>query len=271
MSLSNKPLKHIVALFKARIPDRLKSLKEEKTRLLRKAASLGATRSSYVTNGIFKLCSQELEILIAFAWQDIKRVISNLRVPSNELLASDLKETVRSLLSSPYAEITKLYEEWIKPQQTTARNLEPALENAYAKVDAEIDLFVDSLLQLSSKLQSPSSVIVQGNAQVGAILASPGASAQVTQNIISDNQKLILEALDRVLEGIQNSVKSSELTDVHELAEDVKSEIVKDKPNYLKVKSAIVGIGAAINTLANLKPAYEYLKGTAAIIGITLP
>jgi len=271
MALNDKSQLRITALFEARLPDRMKALAEEKCRMLRKAAVHGAGNSSYATKSLYQLCAQELDILVALAWQDVKRVVISLQMQPSHALAGDLKKRVRALLSPPYAEINKLYEHWISVQRDKPRSLEPAIENAYDKIDPEIDLFADTLAVASNRPDGLSSIIVQGNAQVGAIVASPGASAQVTQQNISDNRQLILEALDRVLTAISGSSHYSELSEARKMVEDARTELGKDKPNSLKLSTAITGIGTAINMLAGLKPAYESLKSAAAVLGVSLP
>jgi len=271
MGLDDQARQRIAVRFNARLPDRLEALAEEKCRMLRKATVHGGARSSYVTKSLWQLCVQELDVSIALAWQDMRRVVLSLRIPPSDTLAADLKKEVRVLLSVHYAEIKKLYQQWISIQHDRPRSLEPALENGYNKIDPEIDLFVDALMVQRDHPGSQGSIVIQGNAQVGAIVASPGASAQVTQQNISDNRQPILEALDCVLSAIAESSHGSELSEVQELISDAKLELEKPKPNSLKLSSSFGGIATAISMLADLRPAYECLKSTAAILGVSLP
>ena len=145
------------------------------------------------------------------------------------------------------------------------------MQNSYTKIDPEIDHFTDGMSTVSTHPNRMTSIVVQGNAQVGAIVACPGASAQVTQQNIVDNRQEILKALDHVLNAIRSSSYHDELAETQGLIEDARAELGKDKPNSLKLASAIAGIGTAINMLAGLKPAYESLRSMGAILGITLP
>ena len=239
--------------------------------MLRTAAVRHADHSGHVKGSLYDLCVQELDVLVALAWQDVRRVVSAHEVQPSDGLAGDLKNEVRALLAAPYADTRKQYEQWISVQRDNPRSLEPAMENAYRKIDPEIDLYVDAMLAAGTRSSGVSSIIIQGNAQVGAIVTSPGASVQVAQQNIADNRQSIQEALDRVVNAIHASSYDSQLSEVRDLIKDARTELEKDKPNSLKLYSAIAGIGTAISMLAGLKPAYESLKSVAAILGITLP
>ena len=56
-----------------------------------------------------------------------------------------------------------------------------------------------------------------------------------------------------------------------ELVGELDTEAAKERPNNLKITSGLSTIGQSISTVAALKPAYETVKGVAALFGVSLP
>ena len=95
----------------------------------------------------------------------------------------------------------------------------------------------------------------------------------ISQSFTNADQATLLAALARVqtnlgrLDATQHPGKN----EVLEVVADLNTEVAKENPNSLKIASGLSVIGQSISTVAALKPAYDTIKGVAAMFGVNLP
>ena len=50
-----------------------------------------------------------------------------------------------------------------------------------------------------------------------------------------------------------------------------KSEVALEKPNLARLRGSLMAIATTVQALGSAAPAYQLLKATAALVGVTLP
>ena len=256
------------AVFEGRLPDRWTALERSKAKIMQEAGMRNALQSSSVIWSIFNLFSTEFKVLATLAWQDLHRVNELIGFEATPALPDDLKAAVRSSLTPLFTRIEELYKESLRFQQSAIPPLAPALEEALLPVDAEIDLYAawKSKSAPPTPPTAPQPTIFHIYSPVGAIVS--GASAQVTVQQIHDYRPVIIQALDLLREV---AAGIPDYNDIVDLAAEAETEVKRETPNPLKVKSLLGGLASAIQTIASLRPAYEAIKSAAALIGIPMP
>ena len=151
------------------------------------------------------------------------------------------------------------------PQQFLITARARALEKAASEIDYAI-------LEATSKhARGPDAATFNFYGTVGAVMAGPGATANVT--ITADQRQTIIGALNAVQEAVTHAheLAPAQRTQVAELVAEATAEAQKEQPNALKLRAVLGGIGMTIMTLGSAHEAYNLLKAAAALIGLRLP
>ena len=140
------------------------------------------------------------------------------------------------------------------------------------KLASEFDILCSSLRVSANRSNQPPPPMTNNfNAPVGSVQTGTAASATVIQiNQQTTNTELV-EALSRIEEALKQTHDGSQQPEALELIGELKVEVVKPKPNRLKLSSALLGIAPIISAIADAKPAYDNLKKVALCFGISLP
>lgn len=111
------------------------------------------------------------------------------------------------------------------------------------------------------------------NGPVGLVQTGAGSFGVAQQNIDGATKASLIEALDKLLEEIDQANGEFEFdpSEVRAVALEAKAEVAKEKPSALRLRGLISGIGGAISYVPKLKTAYETLKWAAKFIGVDLP
>jgi len=241
-------------------------------------AARGLGRSGAIVQRVYELCSRDVEIRTLLIWQTLVRVLSQVGVRYSDDLAADLKQEIRKYLSSilehPNDCLQKIVQQIGIGMATPL--LSDAREQAFMKVDAEIDLFVLSLLRQTEARErktESSGQIFNFYSPIGAIQTGPSATANVVMNLSHLDREALREALERVKEGLSivEDLPGHPKEEVLDLVEEAKTEVGKPRPNGMRLGSVLMAVGTAIQTVGSLQPAYQALKAALLPLGIPLP
>ena len=240
-------------------------------------AARGLGRSGAIVQRVYELCSRDVEIRTLLIWQTLVRVLSQVGVRYLDDLARDLKQEIRKYLSSildyPNDCLQKIVQQIGIGMATS---LSDVREQAFMKVDAEIDLFVLSLLRQTEAREGKtesSGQIFNFYSPIGAIQTGPSATANVVMNLSHLDREALREALERVKEGLSivEDLPGHPKEEVLDLVEEAKTEVGKPRPNGMRLGSVLMAVGTAIQTVGSLQPAYQALKAALLPLGIPLP
>jgi len=269
MPLDTEVVARAKALFDACLCDRRKALEHAKAVLMNRAGARNLGQSSYVVNEVLRLCSDELKVLANLAWQDLHRTLELLGSQGQPPVAQDLETAVHALVKAEYPAIESFYSNAVQHQPGTKAALRPELDCALRSVDAEIGLYAawkQRALREAGEQGGPT--ILNFYSPVGAVVT--GEHAQVTVQQILEQRAAILQALEQVRSAASES-SEPQAGQIVEVVAEVVDEVKKEQPNPIKVRGALVGLAGTIQTLASLRPAYDFLKSAAALVGVPLP
>ncbi len=259
---------------------RVEELGESIVRIQSEFAVRGTSQSTMAAQAVQKRCAQEVAQAVEIAWKNLWRVLSNLRLASEELEAERLKGEIREEI----AQHLGIVESILREKATLAAGagfakemvaaLRWAIERAFAAADAEIDLFVHAAAAARERSASTAAAPTFNiYSPVGAIQTGPHATATIIQNLGTDERRALDAAL-KVLQESLNAVRETTGLNSEELIEitvAARAELEKSKPNGSLLASLLAGLATAVQTVGALEPAYTTLKAAAAAVGITLP
>ena len=237
----------------------------------------GLGRSGAIVQRVYELCSRDVEIRTLLIWQTLVRVLSQVGVRYSDDLAADLKQEIRKYLSSILEHPNDCLQKIVQQIGIgMATSLSDVREQALMKVDAEIDLFVLSLLRQTEAREGKtesSGQIFNFYSPIGAIQTGPSATANVVMNLSHLDREALREALERVKEGLSivEDLPGHPKEEVLDLVEEAKTEVGKPRPNGMRLGSVLMAVGTAIQTVGSLQPAYQALKAALLPLGIPLP
>jgi len=240
-------------------------------------AARGLGRSGAIVQRVYELCSRDVEIRTLLIWQTLVRVLSQVGVRYSDDLATDLKQEIRKYLSSILDYPNDCLQKIVQQIGIgIATSLSDVREQAFMKVDAEIDLFVLSLLRQTEAREGKtesSGQIFNFYSPIGAIQTGPSATANVVMNLSHLDREALREALERVKEGLSivEDLPGHPKEEVLDLVEEAKTEVGKPRPNGMRLGSVLMAVGTAIQTVGSLQPAYQALKAALLPLGIPLP
>jgi hypothetical protein len=260
-------------LIKAELAERERYLSQESKKIVGETWGRNTFFSTATIDRTRRLCEDELRIRAELIVQQLIRVVTSAKIKPYGTLGEDFKEELKKYLIPEMEKLQHLVDDVARRVRALGRvagetSLEEAAENAVKKAIAEIELFAAAYKQSTHQ---GGDLHVYG--PVGAIQTGPGATAHVTQTIGNEEQQRLIEALNRIVEETASlkEVGGYHRQDIVDLIEEAKSEAKKDRPNMLQLRSALVTIAGTIQTVAALRPAYDLLKGTLALLGIFLP
>jgi len=254
--------------------ERNKQLANEIARTQSDAAARGMGRSGAVVQLVYEHCARDMELRALIVWQNVSKVLSRSGVFLSDTLADDLKNEVAKYAEAIYLEPHNRYQDVVRNVGIgTAQPLTDARDKALAKVNAEIDLFVLGLQRQEEAKENRSAPIFHFHSPVGAVQTGPNASAQVFQNVSTQDREALLGAIDSLrqsLAGIE-TLPAHPKEEIVELVEEANNEARKPTPNSSRLRAVFSIIAEAVQTAASVKPAYDVLKSALIPFGIFLP
>ncbi|MDO1582453.1 hypothetical protein [Rhizobium oryzicola] len=200
------------------------------------------------------------------------RVLTAHGIPITSDNATEIKDVVISEIRRQFQTMESLYLSKVGSEggaQNFTDSNRKILDGEITRTRVEIDLIAEAA-PMRNPRDSNSTFVFNG--PVGVVQSGESNFAQNTQTLGADANEALRAALHLVLQhrdDIENARGGS--AEVVELAEESLSELAKEKPNGLKLKSAIVGVAQAIEFVPKVESAYTSLKHAASLLGITLP
>lgn len=265
-------------LIQVEFQERRQQLSREIELVHNEMAERGIGRSGIAVARIRELCAREVGIRARIVWQMLLKVISSMGVEPSETLAQDLKAEVERYLPPDLPELTQIVKrqaDRVRIEQTPSA-LKEARTHALNKVGVEIDLFVHSLMSRAQAREGQAASpppVIHIHSPVGVIQTGPGATANVLQDLGTDGREALLQALHQISEYLASvrELPGSSKEEVLELVEEGVTEIQKEKPNGMRLRSILTTVAPAIQTVATLHSTYQALKAAASLLGISLP
>lgn len=261
------------------IEDQSIFLRDQIDRLKNEMSAKGMFGSGVTGRKIIDLCSQSIRNRAQLVWQTLFRFITTSGISYSDNLSSELKNIVAEYLPESLNNFKDVIERNIPSTgvETIPRLMEDlsvARIHALSTINTEIDLFVHSLEKRNQIIEDDKkATIVNIYSPVGSIQTGDNAIANVTQIIDSDLRQQFASVLNNISEGLLSleSLPTFPKNEIEELIIDGQSELKREKPNSTKLRSIFSTIGASIQTVASLKPAYDTLKQLLTYLGVSLP
>ena len=225
-------------------------------------AQRGMVRSSVMSQSLSRLIEKELEARTKFLLETIQRVFKELGVGFEDSLGIDLKNVVHILFEEDRKELSeRLAKElhWVSPEKLS---IEIASVRIRQWIDAELDLYVETLKKEQGKPPAPSHSVFHINAPVGAVQTGPGSISNVVQNIDSTQRNDLLDALRNLKEELIHTMDAGSNTkeEMLVLIEESENELRKKSPKLPVLKSLLGSVAVIIQTIGSLQPAYQTMK-----------
>lgn len=108
---------------------------------------------------------------------------------------------------------------------------------------------------------------------VGAFQTGPGASANIIQNLGSEDKDALLNALNLVRDTLTlvRDLAAEQKDELLQMVDDSVKEVKSTNPNNTKLRTILTAIATTIQTVGSAQPAYQALKTALLPLGITLP
>ena len=262
-------------LIRVQFKEREDQLHREIVRVQSELSAKGLGISGAVVQLVGDLCARDIELRTLIVWQNIVRVLSHAGVLESQNLSDELKQAVLRYEEDVYTVAHQSLEKTIShvgigsPQISLAE----ARDRAFAKVNAEIDLYVLSVTRRAAAQGKSSQPVFNIYSPVGAIQTGPTATANIVQTISPKDKETLLDAVNAIKQGLLgvDALPAHPKQEIIELVNDAEIEISKPNPNGTKLQSILSAVATAIQTVGSLQPAYQALKAALLALGITLP
>ncbi len=257
--------------------DRKELTGHEIGRIKSEASAAGMFQSGRTLLFVSKIYESELAVQGALAWQVLRECIiaANIELGSDE--GALAKEWISRKLAASAAEMKRVWAEdqslkfsVVIPFET---HLDEAVQRVLNKTATDIDLYVLASEGASSPEAPRTSVVIQNLGTIHALQTGAGSVANISQSFTQTDQEALRAALETVRTALEILDKTQHpgKDEVLGLVAELNTEATKERPNSLKVASGLSAIGQSISTVAALKPAYETIKGVAALFGVSFP
>jgi hypothetical protein len=275
--LDPKIIERARSLIHAEWPDKRAGLDRELSRIVSQASAAGRLRSGNTVRMLQGVAENELKARAHLVLNVLQRVHNALGAATYDGLANDLKQEAEIHINENALSLTEELKNRagrLLPDMAKRMSLMDAQSAATAKVNAEIDLYVDSLAARNAGGVVPhghTTVNISGT--IGAVQTAPGAFASVTQHIGAEDKAEVLAVLAQLEDRIEQAadIAPDIKRELQGLIPETAAELNKERPALIKVKSLLQGIATTIQTLGSTQPAYQALKVALVPLGISLP
>ncbi len=219
--------------------------------------------------------ASELKIRANLAWQSWARALATQpSVPLADLPSTLIGEIERPVridaesadLAEYYFEAKRLARALSEPADTLARMQQEAVEQVAAEVEFAI---------LEATKTQPAGVhtaMFGFYAPIGVAQTGAGATASVQQTLRATDRETILHALQAVEQAIAPAIElaPTHRTQITQVVVELRDELRKPQPNFLRLRSGLVGIATTIQTL-DAAAAHQLMKEALTLLGVHLP
>lgn len=207
---------------------------------------------------------EEFRVRMKLVWTSIERVLRSRLPDSYPGLADDLRAVVGDYLTQHAGELLVSIASRRGIRLEVPNQLEAEQHALRDRYSAEAEILAGHL----SQPRSPTHVTIHG--PVGAVQTGAGSVANVTQTIAGQDQETIRSALAGLAEAIGGAkeVEPDSRDAMLAIIPEIEAEVVKDRPNRLRISGLASGIGQTIQTVAALQGAWTMLKLALSAIGI---
>jgi hypothetical protein len=222
------------------------------------------------------LHEREMDVRAIIAWETavrVHRTFGSLLTPE---LRGDLKSLIRDRIEHDFRELSASFENTQKMAGLQRpMSLKEARDHVFAKHEAEIDIYVDSLVQLAegTALSAPPSPIYNFYGTVGSVQTGAHSIANTVQNLGSEDRSAIAAALELVRQSLAaaTSLQDRQRAELLELADEAQEQLASSSPNSTKLLTVFNVLATAVQAIPNALPAYQALKSALLPLGISLP
>jgi hypothetical protein len=231
----------------------------------------GTLTSSFAQAVLDEAIGAEYRIRAQLVWQGLARALSGERLSGEPVIGAQLKETVAEFIRTQCKDLERDHAFLLGLTRDSAnmRSIEYWRERAYDRAVSDIDLALLSACRVETG-GGPTIHIYQ---PCGIVQTGVGANATWTQYLGASERDAAQRALDAVKKALQGSAETpnAEMAPVLEVVADAKSELSREQPNVPRLQGAFMTIATTLQALGSAAPAYQLLKGAAALFGVTLP
>jgi hypothetical protein len=236
-------------------------------------AARGAFNSSMRLQRRGVLACQELTVRADIVWELIRRCQAHFGTPPDELLLDDLRQQIAEHITSQAGIVlaqagatstpdSVRWKEMLAAQVSTCR------DEQIVKFSNEARFHV----QAATQPPTPTMGGVTVNAQVvHAVLTGSHAVANIQIN--AERSARMVEALEQLRATIPQAAEMT--AGAREQSLDLIGDLVEaahaQKPNGLKLAGLLNGLAMSVQTVASLRPAWDFVSVAARAMGIPLP
>ncbi len=246
-------------------------------RIKSEASAAGMFQSSRTLLFVSKVYESEIAIHGALAWQTLRECVIAANIEFGPAETATAKEWISQKITASAAEMKYAWAEDRSLQFSITvpfeTRLDEAAQRALNKTATDIDLYALASKGAGGPEAPRANVVIQNLGTIQGLQTGAGSVANISQSFTQTDPEALLAALETVRTALEILDKTQHpgKDEVLGLVAELNTEATKERPNSLKVASGLSAIGQSISTAAALKPAYETIKGVAALFGVSLP
>lgn len=252
--------------------DRREQFPREVAKIHAEMSARGALHSGMTIRRVRDVADWEYRIRADLVWRAIARALSEARTRLAEDLATEVKVLVRTLVSQGSSDIPQEMdrtEKLLGGRAATKYSTPELMNRALNRIDNEVDYAV---------LRSTNVTEAEGHAvniyqSYGIVQMGSASTASMAVTIGASEKEALQAALDEVQRTLEDAESLSTQTkgETLDLVSELRTELEKDAPNGIRIRSMLQGVATTVQTLASAPKAYQLLKGVAGFIGLDLP
>lgn len=270
----------IQSRLRAAIIRKYAAVTQDMQKVVSEANSHGMFHSSRCQLELAKAAGDGAHAMATEIWTVIKDCLLQMGQLPGDNLAEDLKAiyqaclTDKDLTAGLYLQMAPKLQN-LSMQGEIERMLSADSSAARGELDANIDLYVISMRNRPA--QSEGNTFNFQNSQIGSLQTGGGNTAVVNMSLNAIERTELIQALQALAEVLKPvAAQGSEpAAEVLEHVDDGVTELQQENPKSSRWKASLFAIGNSLNVLvglaANVKPAWETVRGLAAVRGILLP
>jgi hypothetical protein len=236
-----------------------------------KYSAKGTLASSFAQAALDQAIGAEYRIRAMMIWQVLGRALSGDQFSGSLQVGAQLKSIVEEFLRTGCGDLERdhAFLHGLVRESPHMRSIDFWRESAYERAASEIDLTLVNV----GRVEARGGTVVNIYQPSGIVQTGIGSTATWTQNLGASERDTVRRALKAAEQALQGSVGDSneEMRPVLEVIQDAKAEMDRNQPNVPRLQGAFMTIATTVQALGSAAPAYQLLRGAAALFGVTLP
>ena len=267
-------LDRVSRLTSVRLADRRQDFPAEITKIAADMNARGVLHSSVHVQLSKVAHTRELDVRALIVWESIVHVHRTIGAPADSTLRDDFKSLLQTQIQEAYTELNGTYVQTAKRfgGQRDQSDLGDTLPRAQAKIELEVDLYVDSLRPAAMDTMTAAPTYnFYGN--VSSVQTGAHSIAHNVQNLGSEEKENLIAALVKVTEAITNgqSLPERQRSELAAMAHEAQLELNSSDPNNTKLFTIFNVLAGTVQALPAAQPAYQVLKAALLPMGVVLP